>query len=517
MDTGTDIFLYTTVFLAITVVILVVYLLGKTRSEKKLSTRLVDAENRLYSLGYELSAKEKTLQQYEVQTAELNDEVKTARQNVTSLSADRKSLESRLDEREKVLNSYSTRLDETKKELAELNQKVINDQRIISELKTTVDKERESSKEKLELLNEAKEKLSQEFQNLGTRIFEDTSKKFTEQNKSNIENMLNPLREQIKDFDKKVSDVYDKESKDRVTLLKQIEHLKDLNQQISQDAINLTNALKGETRTQGAWGEVILEKVLEMSGLRKGVEYKTQDSFRSAEGKQLRPDVIINLPEGKQVIVDSKVSLSAYERYVSADDEEQKRSARNEHLISVNNHIKQLGSKSYEDIDSINSLNYVLMFIPIESAFMMAIENDKEIFRNAFDRNIILVCPSTLLATLRTIQSMWQFEYQSQNAQVIAERAGKLYDRFVEFTKHLENVGTRIEQAASAHEDAMKALSSGRSNLVGQAAGLKKLGIKNKKTLSDNIVKMSTGSEDDDTGEEDNNDDNTFTFRSGQN
>ena len=446
----------------------------------------------------------------------LQEDLSLLRDDVTDLKSEKSALQSRLEEKENALSDVSNRLKESKSEIYELNQGLINDQMTISELKTTIDKERESSREKLQLLNEAREKFSQEFQNLGNRIFEDNTRKFTEQNKNNMENMLNPLREQIKDFDKKVSDVYDKESKERITLLKQIEHLRDLNQQISQDAVNLANALKGQARTQGAWGEIILEKVLEMSGLRKDIEYSTQVSFSSSEGRTLRPDVIVYLPEGKQVVIDSKVSLSAYERYSSANDQEKKDSALKDHLLSLNNHIRDLGSKSYEDISEIKSLNYVLLFIPIESAFMLAVQSDAELFSKAFDKNIILVCPSTLLATLRTIQSIWQFEYQSRNAQLIADRAGKLHDRFVDFISHVENIGLRLEQATRAHDDAMKALSTGKGNLVSQVGKLEKLGVRNKKSIPENIRNTET----DDDGEDENPDDNdgqTFPFRTHHN
>lgn len=510
----TEIYFYSFLLLLFTVLIVVFYAFRYKNRTDKLHRELSDSYNYVDRLQYDISLKDQEVKRLNEKTDILNDELYSAREKITSLTAQNSSLESRLEEKEKVLQDLSSRMENSRKELYELNQQITNDQRVISELKTTLDKERESSREKIELLNEAREKLSQEFQNLGNRIFEDKSKKFTEQNKTNLENMLNPLREQIKDFDRKVSDVYDKESKERVSLLRQIEHLKDLNNQISQDTVNLTNALKGQGSTQGAWGEIILEKVLEMSGLRKGIEYTTQDSFKSAEGKQLRPDVIIHLPEGKQVIVDSKVSLSAFERYNSTQEEEQRSSAIKDHLLSINNHIRELSSKNYEDISEIRSLNYVLMFVPVESAFLAAIENDKELFRKAFDKNIILVCPSTLLATLRTIQSIWQYEYQSKNAQIIAERAGKLYDRFVEFTSHLENIGIRIEQASRAHEDAMKALATGKGNLVNQATKLKKLGVKNKKSIDEKLVNMDEENAEDEE-QDDGREENTIPFKSG--
>ena len=225
-----------------------------------------------------------------------------------------------------------------------------------------------------------------------------------------------------------------------------------------------------------------------MSGLRKGAEYETQETFRNDEGKMLRPDVIVHLPDGKDVVIDAKVSLTAYERYSSSEDEIEKQNTLKDHLLSITNHINELNSKNYEELKEIKTLNYVLMFIPIESAFMLAIEKDANIFKNAFDKNIILVCPSTLLATLRTVQSLWQFDNQSKNAQIIADKAGRLYDQFIRFVDHLESIGTRLDQATRSYEDAMKALSTGKGNLVRRVSELEKLGIKNKKSIPKEFI-----------------------------
>ncbi len=470
------------IFLGI-IVLLLSLLYKRSNLAQKLKEELFAKNEEISNNRYSLEAKDKELLQLGKRVEDVEINLSNLRQINTNLTAEKSSLESRLDEKEKTITYSSEQLSETKKELSGLNQKRISDEGLISELKTTIEKDRESSLEKLALLNEAKEKLTLEFQNLGNKIFEDKSKKFVDQNKTNLETLLNPLREQIKDFDKKVSDTYEKDTKDRVSLSAQINQLKNLNERIGQDAINLTKALKGQSQTQGAWGEVILEKVLEMSGLRKGEEYETQSSFRSAEGRQLRPDVIVHLPDDKDVIIDSKVSLNAYEKFSSAEDDIERQGALKEHIQSINNHIKELGVKNYEDINEIRSLNYVLMFIPIESAFMLAIENDKSIFKNAFDKDIILVCPSTLLATLRTIQSIWQYEKQSRNAIDISDRAGKLYDRFTDFIRHLENIGSKLDDASNSYQSAFKALSTGQGNLVGQVEKLKKLGAKAKKSI----------------------------------
>ena len=465
-----------------------IYFLKKNKLAAFLSSKLESSKTEISNLQSELQIKDNNLVQVKDGVKSLSVELNTLRESITNLTADKKALESRLDEREKLINSYLSQIEGSKNEFKELNQRIIQDEKLISELKTTIDKDRELSEEKLSLLNEAKEKLSVEFQNLGNKIFEDKSKKFTDQNKESMEGLLNPLREQIKDFDKKVSDTYEKETRERASLQTQIEQLKNLNERISQDAINLTSALKGDSKAQGIWGEIKLERILESSGLAKGSEFEIQESFRDEEGKIQRPDVIIHLPEGKDIIIDSKVSLTAYEKYCSTDNEEEKEVALKQHITSINNHIRNLNSKQYEELKQINTLDFVLMFIPIDSAFMLAVQNDNEITKNAYDRNIGIVCPSTLLTNLRAIHSMWKIEYQNRNAQVIADKAGKLYDRFVDFVNHLENVGSRLNQAGKAYEDAMKSLSTGRGNILKRVTELQKLGIKNKKSIPVSLV-----------------------------
>ena len=365
----------------------------------------------------------------------------------------------------------------------------------IAKLETQLDEERKQSAEKLKLLDQAKGQLTSEFQNLANKILEEKSLKFTEQNQQNIDQVLKPLREQLGDFRRKVEDVYEKESKDRVSLFHEIKHLKDLNQKISDDAINLTNALKGQTKTQGTWGEVILERVLEESGLHNGREYETQGTFTSEEGKRLRPDVIVHLPEGKDIIIDSKVSLTAYERYCSGDDEQQRQSDLKEHIASLKAHIKGLSVKNYEDLPGIKSLDFVLLFVPIESAFITAVENDREIFREAFDKNIIVVSPTTLLATLKTVHNIWRYEYQNLNALEIAEKAGNLYDQFVLFVQSMDDIGDKLGKATDAYQTARKRLVDGKGNLVGRTENLKKLGAKAKKSLNDKLLLESNTAE----------------------
>ncbi len=360
-------------------------------------------------------------------------------------------------------------------------------------LETQLSEERRQGEEKLKLLNEAKQQLNTEFQNLANKIFEEKSQKFTEQNKNNIDQVLNPLREQLGDFRKKIEDTYDKESKDRVSLMHEIKNLKELNQQISDDAINLTNALKGKSQTQGAWGEVVLERVLEESGLHKGREYDTQESFTTDEGKRYRPDVIVHLPEGKDIIIDSKVTLTAYERYCSAEDDTERSKALKEHITSLKTHIKELSEKSYEDLPGVTSLDFVLLFIPIEAAFITAVESEQAIFRDAFNKNIIVVSPTTLLATLKTVHNIWRYEHQNQNAQKIAAKAGGLYDQFVLFVEALDDVGDKLNKAQLAFEKSKARLVSGRGNLVRRTEQLQELGAKNKKQMPTALLDSVSG------------------------
>lgn len=332
------------------------------------------------------------------------------------------------------------------------------------------------------------ERFTKEFENLANRIFDDKSQKFTEQNKNNIGELLNPLGEKIKDFEKKVNDVYIIEGKERASLKNQLEMLQQLNQQMSKEANNLTKALKGENKTQGNWGEFILESVLEKSGLVKGSEYKIQESFTNEDGKRLQPDVIINLPESKTLIIDSKVSLNAYERFSSAESDDERLQAAKEHILSLRTHLKGLSGKSYQNIHQVQSLDFVLLFIPIEPAFALAVQSDAGLFNDAFEKNIVIVSPTTLLATLRTVASIWRNEKQSANAIDIAKKAGDLYDKFEGFIKDLIEVGKKIDQTKSNYSDAMNKLVEGKGNIINRFEELRKLGAKADKQLPQSLV-----------------------------
>ena len=358
----------------------------------------------------------------------------------------------------------------------------------IAELNTLLEDERKSSQEKLSLLENAEKNMASAFENLSNKIIEEKSKKFTEQNKLNISETLTPLREQLGDFKKKIEDVYDKETRDRVSLFNEITSLKSLNQQMSKDAINLTRALKGESKTRGNWGEVILQRVLEDSGLKNGREYEAQESYRDEHGKLFYPDVVVHLPDNKDVVIDSKVSLNAYERFYAADDDEEQKQALTEHLDAIRTHISDLQGKNYDELVKINSLDMVLMFVPIEPALMLAVEQDENLFNDAFKRGIFLVSPSTLTMNLQIIHNMWRYEYQNKNAKEIAKRAGDMYDKFVGFVDALEDVGDKLDKAQSAYQTAHNRLTDGRGNLVGRAEAIHKLGLQTNKKLDKELV-----------------------------
>jgi len=356
----------------------------------------------------------------------------------------------------------------------------------ISELETAntelaVRREEESrhAAEKLQMLTEAREKMAAEFENLANRIFDDKGRKFTEQSRE----ALTPLREQLDNFRKKVEETYEKESRDRLRLAHEITDLKNLNQKISEDAVNLTNALKGQAKTQGNWGEIILERVLEQSGLVKGREYEVQKNLRDDDGRLLRPDVVVRLPEGKSVIIDAKVSLVAYERYCSSEDLDARQREMKNHTGSLRNHIKGLGGKDYASMNGVHSPDFILMFVPVEAAFISAMEHDFSLFEDAFKKNIVMVSPSTLLATLRTIENTWRYERQNQNAREIAERAGHLYDKFLLFVDSLLDVGHKLDRAKESWDTARKRLTDGHGNLVARAEQLKRLGADTRKSL----------------------------------
>jgi DNA recombination protein RmuC len=404
------------------------------------------------------------------------------------LTTDLATLEERLASREEQLVRQEAEIQEQGVNLEKLLTERTELERDNARLSTELKEEVRRSEENLQVLNDTRKELQIQFKNLANQIFEEKTRTFADQSKANLATILTPFKEKIAEFEKKVTEVYTTEGKERHSLIKEVQRLQQLNQQISEDADNLTRALKGDTQTQGAWGEIILERILEESGLRKGSEYDAQGGFRDADGKLLKPDVIVHLPEGKEIIIDSKVSLVAYERYVRSDDETGREQAVKDHLVSINAHLKGLESKKYDELPGVKSLDFVLMFIPVESAFMLAIEKDNEIFRKAFDQNIMIVSPSTLLVTLRTIENIWRYEHQNKNALEIADRAKKLHEKFIGFVEDLEKVGAQLEGTRSTYDAARNKLISGRGNLVSQTETLIALGVKSRKQLPTSVV-----------------------------
>jgi DNA recombination protein RmuC len=347
----------------------------------------------------------------------------------------------------------------------------------------------ERNKEQKDEVEKLQEKFTKEFENLANKILEEKSTKFTEQNKENMKNILSPLQEKIQLFEKKVDDTH-KESIDyHAALRQQIIGLTDMNAQMSKETLNLTKALKGDSKMQGNWGELVLERVLEKSGLEKDREYYVQQSHTAVDGNRVFPDVVINLPDGKKMIVDSKVSLTAYEKYINEEDDSLKIGYLKEHVSSIKRHVEQLGEKNYHDLYEIESPDFVLLFIPIEPAFAMALNEDTTLYNKAFEKNIVIVTPSTLLATLRTIDSMWANQKQQENAMEIARQAGALYDKFQGFVDDLIKIGKKIDESKTEYGAAMNKLVEGKGNLITSVEKLKKMGAKAKKALPESILK----------------------------
>lgn len=362
---------------------------------------------------------------------------------------------------------------------------------------TTIESDRRQSEEKLKLLLEAKEALTEQFRNLANKIFDEKGDKFIQQNAAQLGTLLNPLSERLKDFQGRVEETYDKESKQRFSLQSEIQKLVELNTRMSVDAVNLTNALKGDSQTQGSWGELVLERVLEASGLEKGREYDVQVNLQGEEGKRRRPDVIVRLPENKHVVIDSKVSLTAYEAYNAAADEAVKKVELARHVESMRRHVDELAGKNYPALDGLRTLDFVLMFVPVEPAFILAARERQELFLEAIKRNVMIVSPTTLLISLRTIASIWRYENQNRNAKELVRQCTALYEKFVNFVGDLENVGIKIDAAHKAYEDAHGKLRSGRGNLIRQTEKIRELGLKPAKLLPPHLAEL----DDDDQAE----------------
>lgn len=393
------------------------------------------------------------------------------------------------------LKGLSEIIEKTQKELEDREKEVIELNRQVSARDVEFRNLNEKLQDQKNEIEKLHEKFRIEFKNLANEIFDEKSKKFTEQNKIKLDEILKPLSEKLRDFEKKVEETYDKEAQQRFSLKEEVKRLAELNQQVSREASNLTKALKGDTKARGSWGEVILESILEKSGLVKDREYFVQASFSDDHGKKVQPDVIVAYPGDRSVVIDSKVSLLAYERYVSGEDKNEQEKALKDHLQSIRNHIRNLSGKNYQHIYQIKSLDFVMLFMPIEPAYYLAIQYDTELWSYAYDKRILLISPTNLIAALKMIESMWRQEYQSKNVMEIARQSGALYDKFEGLLSDLVDIGKKLDSAQNSYKSSMTKLAEGKGNLISRVEQIKKLGAKTKKTLPQNLLERAGESE----------------------
>ena len=387
--------------------------------------------------------------------------------------------------------TLTNELNQLESELNQYRQQNIAQFATISELKTRLEETRNAAHERQTILEQSEQRLTTQFENLANRIFEHSGKKIEQQNKQSLNFLLSPLKEQLESFKKQVQDSFGEEAKERHTLTYEIRNLQQLNQQMTKEATNLTNALKGNNKIQGNWGEFILSQILDNSGLRLGYEYDTQVNLTNENNQRLQPDVIVHLPQGGDVVIDSKVTLVAYERYFNNDEEIVKTKALSDHLTAVRNHLKQLSQKDYHKLIGINSLDYILMFIPVEPAFLCAIDSDPSLINDALKNNIMIVSPTTLLVALRTIHNLWRYEHQNRNAELIADKASKLYDKVRGFVEDMENLGSTLDKAQQTYQNSLNKLSKGRGNIIGQIERFRELGVEVKKPINPDIALLS--------------------------
>lgn len=398
----------------------------------------------------------------------------------------RHTLEQELAHSDAQLDGVREQLAERDSRLAEVNERLASLRERYGRLEVERDQQRVHHAEKLALLEEARERLKQDFEALAGRIFEERQRTFASHSRESLEALLKPFREQVGAFQRRVEELHGQESRERTTLKAQIEQLAGLNRQMSEEAANLARALKGDKKMQGNWGEMILETVLERSGLRRDIEYRREVSMSGDNGRQ-RPDAVIYLPDDKHLIIDAKVSLNAYVSYVNAEDDAARTAALRAHIQAVRSHVEALVQRDYARLPGLTSPDFVFMFMPVEPAFALAFENDDLLFQDAFARHVVVVTPTTLLASLRTVASLWSLERQNENARLIAERAGRLLDKFSGFAESLEEVGRHLERAQGSYGQAMNRLKTGQGNLVSQAMELERLGVRMKKSLPEQL------------------------------
>ncbi|MFZ5956483.1 DNA recombination protein RmuC [Pseudomonas knackmussii] len=445
-----------------------------------LGERLTTAQLAQDGLGVQLEAEREAVQHLNGRNGEL----------VAEAAALRREVELRRTERERQVQAERAWQGERESKEEELRRLAAERASLAAELR----EQQEGHQQRLGDLQSARDELRAQFAELAGKIFEEREQRFAENSQQRLGQLLDPLKERIQAFEKRVEESYQQEARERFSLGKELERLQQLNLRLGEEATNLTRALKGQ-KTQGNWGELVLERVLEHAGLEKGREYETQVSLRAADGERFQPDVLIRLPGDKQVVVDAKVSLTAYQQFVASDDEEIRLQALKQHVQSLRNHVKGLSGKDYRRLEGLHSLDFVLLFMPVEAAFSAALQAEPNLFQEAFERNIVIVSPTTLLATLRVIDSLWRQERQTQNAREIAERAGALYDKFVLFVQDLDEVGSRLQQLDKAYASARNKLCEGRGNLISRAEQVKLLGARASKSLPGDWLERALGDE----------------------
>lgn len=411
----------------------------------------------------------------------LKEESETLQKDLIDATTDIKVKEERINIISESLQALKVENDHKENQIMSLQKLVAGKE---SDLKHITERLSEQKKE----VDELQQRFIKEFENLANKILEEKTGKFTEQNKTNLDAILKPLQEKIKDFEKKVEETHKKDIEDRASIQERIRNLIESSNKISEEANNLTKALKGESKTQGNWGELILENILEKSGLVKDREYFVQQSLRDELGNRFQPDVIVKYPGDRSVVVDSKVSLVAYERYVSAKDDKEREKALSDHLMSIKSHVKSLSEKSYSDLYQLKTLDFVMLFMPIEPAYLIAIQFEPELWNYAYEKRILLISPTNLIAALKMIASIWRQEYQSQNVMEIALQSGALYDKFVGLVDDLQDIGNKLESTRKAHDNAMNKLSTGKGNLLGRVENIKKLGAQTKKEIPKDLM-----------------------------
>lgn len=449
--------------------------------ETQYTQQQASADMQHQQLQQQLEQQQHELDGLDVERDRLTQELRQYYGKLTSASEKLRQLEQLRQHNHDLSDKLDTVREEKSELLAELR-----------EVKASAEQQLNAAKEKHALLENAEERLRTQFEQLANQVFEQKVQSVDEQNKMSLENLLGPLKSQLEGFKKQVTDSFGEQAKERHTLIHEIKNLQQLNANMTQEAHNLTQALKGDNKQQGNWGEVVLARILEESGLREGREYQTQVSFENEQGKRYQPDVVVKLPQEKDVVVDAKMALVAYERYYNAETLVEQDAALKEHVQAIRQHIRGLGRKDYHQLHGVRSLDYVLMFIPVEPAFQVAVEADASLIRDAMDNNIMLVSPTTLLVALRTINNLWRYEYQNQNAKQIAEKASKLYDKVRLFVNDMEALGSALGKASDSYQGALNKLSQGRGNILRQAESFKALGIEVKRDISPALASVAT-------------------------